>query len=318
MTGMADEHMSKPDFGQDGFFAVQGLSKTFTKKSWFQPASHIHALRNVSLALSPGRAMALVGESGSGKSTCAKVMAGIYGPSEGRVVYRGRNLIAGKRRADRKVLSSAIQMVFQDPFAALNPAHTIEHHLKRPIRLHGLEQSGLDQKDRISELLELVQLDPEITRRKYPHELSGGQRQRINIARALAVGAEVIIADEPTSMLDVSIRLDILKLLKQLKEEKNIALLYITHDIATARYVAEETAVIYAGQLVEWGPTAAVIDDPQHPYTQLLLAAVPQAGVPFNQSGDRSNGDRVRAAAALDNDRIIEISPGHFVRDCRI
>jgi peptide/nickel transport system ATP-binding protein len=167
-------------------------------------------------------------------------------------------------------------MVFQDPFSSLNPVHTVRHHLSRPLHIYGHVHSEAEESRLITSLLERVNLTPsEQFMHKYPHQLSGGQRQRVAIARALAAKPSVLLADEPVSMLDVSIRLDVLNLLLRLKEEERLALLFITHDLASARYFAEETLVMYAGQMVEGGPSEEVIQRPKHPYTQLLLSAAP-------------------------------------------
>jgi peptide/nickel transport system ATP-binding protein len=169
-----------------------------------------------------------------------------------------------------------VQLIFQDPFASLNPVHSVRYHLSRPLRLYGHARTSAQVTEQILALLNRVSLSPaEQFIQKYPHQLSGGQRQRVAIARALAVHPEVLLADEPVSMLDVSIRLDVLNLLLRLKEEERLALLYITHDIASARYFAEETLVMYAGQMVEGGPSEEITQQPRHPYTQLLLSAAP-------------------------------------------
>jgi peptide/nickel transport system ATP-binding protein len=183
--------------------------------------------------------------------------------------------VAGDRgRRALRTYRSQVQMIFQDPFGSLNPAKTIRHHIERPLRIHGIVPGdGIDA--RVHELLETVGLvPPEQVAAKYPHQLSGGQRQRVAIARALAVEPSVLLADEPTSMLDVSIRIGILNLMLRLKEERQIAFLYVTHDLASARYVADDILVMYAGQIVEQGPVEEVLADPQHPYTQLLLSAL--------------------------------------------
>jgi peptide/nickel transport system ATP-binding protein len=207
-------------------------------------------------------------------------------------------------------------MVFQDPFSSLNPVHTVRHHLERPLRLH---QPSLDRAHRqtaIAEVLARVKLDPALITPKYPHELSGGQRQRVSIARALAVNPAVIIADEPTSMLDVSVRLGILNLLNDMKRQLGLAVLYITHDIATARYVAEDIMVMYAGQIVEWGATESVLSDPQHPYTRLLLSAVPDPDRRF--ADGRSDAsipiDVIRRQSALEQSEVREVAANHFIR----
>lgn len=252
------------------------LRKDFPVRAlhWFGSPRAVHAVEDTSLALYPGKATALVGESGSGKTTVARLLVRLYEPTSGGIRFQGESLAKGRRalRAYRR----QVQYIFQDPFSSLNPVHTVRYHLGRALRLHGYAHNADEEHAQILALLERVNLVPAgqfID--KFPHQLSGGQRQRIAIARSLAVRPSVILADEPVSMLDVSIRLDMLNLLLRLKEESNLAFLFITHDIASARYFAEETVVMYAGQLVEGGPTEEVIQKPQHPYTQLLLAAAP-------------------------------------------
>ncbi|HEY7123490.1 MAG TPA: ABC transporter ATP-binding protein [Ktedonobacterales bacterium] len=234
----------------------------------------VHAVENASLTLSAGRALALVGESGSGKSTIARLLARLYEPTSGVIAFKGEPVKSGKSalRAYRR----HVQMVFQDPFASLNPIHSVRYLLSRPLRLHKLARTKKEETEQILALLDRVSLSPaEQFIQKYPHQLSGGQRQRVAIAHALAARPEVLLADEPVSMLDVSIRLDILNLLLQLKDEEQLALLFITHDIASARYFAEDTMVMYAGQTVEGGPSDEVIQRPSHPYTKLLISAAP-------------------------------------------
>jgi peptide/nickel transport system ATP-binding protein len=185
------------------------------------------------------------------------------------------DVLTARSRRELRRYRSQVQLIFQDPFGSLNPAKTIRHHVERPLRIHGVVPRG-EIRDRVHELLHTVGLvPPEDIARKYPHELSGGQRQRVAIARALAVEPSVVLADEPTSMLDVSIRIGILNLMLKLKEERRIAILYVTHDLAAARYVADEIMVMYAGQIVESGPVDDVLAEPLHPYTELLLASVP-------------------------------------------
>ncbi|HKS69399.1 MAG TPA: ATP-binding cassette domain-containing protein, partial [Ktedonobacterales bacterium] len=238
-------------------------------------ARGVHAVEDFSLALYPGRATALVGESGSGKTTVARMLAHLYAPTSGTIRFAGKPVNLRRTSAVREYRRQ-VQMVFQDPFSSLNPVHTVRYHLERPLRLFGHASRSADVTERALDLLRRVNLEPaEQFLVKYPHELSGGQRQRVAIARALAVRPSVLLADEPVSMLDVSIRLDILNLLLRLKEEERLALLYITHDIASARYFADETYVMYAGQLVEGGPSEAVTQEPKHPYTRLLLSAAP-------------------------------------------
>lgn len=272
------------------------------------------ALDNADFSLYSGHALALVGESGSGKSTCAKLLTHVLTASAGHIFHAGRDVTNLSGRKSLLEYRSAVQMVFQDPFAALNPAHDVDHHLTRPLALHRPDLSAAQRRDAVADLLRAVDLDPAVTLRKYPHEMSGGQRQRVNLARALAVNPSVLIADEPTSMLDVSIRLSVLDTFRDLKRERGIAMLYITHDIATARYVAEETAVIFRGRIVERGPTAQVIDSPRHPYTRLLLAAVPEVGSPFGQGNSLAPlAAQVRESSEKPGE-LQEVTPGHWVR----
>ncbi|WP_338609625.1 ATP-binding cassette domain-containing protein [Pelagibacterium nitratireducens] len=297
---------------------IDNASKVFHLKPMFGAAKEVVAMRNVSLSVEKGRALAIVGESGSGKSTIGRAVTRLFQLSEGQVRFKGRNIADIKGRAEELAYSQAVQMVFQDPFAALNPAHTIRHHLERPLKLHKkLGGSGLA--DAVRGVLADVELDPAVTLEKYPHELSGGQRQRVNLARALAVGAELIVADEPTSMLDVSIRKSVLGLMQRMKAERGITFLYITHDIATAHYLAEDTAVMFGGQVVEWGPSDSVISNPQHAYTKVLLSAVPDPNVRFVADADggrafAQNIEKVRALARKPAGLPVEVEPGHFVR----
>jgi peptide/nickel transport system ATP-binding protein len=256
---------------------VQSLTKHFAAGGTFA-RSQVHAVDDVSFELRPGTITALVGESGSGKSTVARMLARLYDPTDGTVLFEGGDCTRLTRRSEILRYRSQVQMIFQDPFGSLNPVKTIAHHIERPLRIHGIVPRG-QVTARVHELLAAVGLVPaERYAAKYPHELSGGQRQRVAIARALAVEPRVILADEPTSMLDVSIRIGILNLMLALKEERDLAFLYVTHDLASARYVADEMLVMYAGQIVEQGPTEEVLRNPLHPYTRLLLSAVPDPG----------------------------------------
>ena len=288
--------------------ALDKVSKVFHRGG-----SAVHAARSVSVALHPGRTVALVGESGSGKTTAARHIMREYRPDSGQLTFRGAPV---EGTGDLRAYRSAVQMVFQDPFSSLNPVHTIRHHLERPLRLHQPELSVAERTAAATEVLERVQLDPALILPKYPHELSGGQRQRISIARALAVKPEVIVADEPTSMLDVSVRLGILNLLNDMKRQMRLAVLYITHDIATARYVAEEIMVMYAGQIVEWGETESVLSNPQHPYTRLLLSAVPDPDRRFGDArpDELDRIETIRRQSAVEQTEVREIAPNHFIR----
>ena len=267
---------------------IRDLTKHFKK---------VHAVDDVTFTLEPGRITALVGESGSGKSTIARLLVRLYKPTAGTILLGDRDVARDRRRRALLAYRSQVQMIFQDPFGSLNPAKTIKHHLERPLRVHRVVPD--DRVDRrVHELLETVGLvPPEQVAAKYPHQLSGGQRQRVAIARALAVEPTVLLADEPTSMLDVSIRIGILNLMLRLKEERRIAFLYVTHDLASARYVADDILVMYAGQIVEQGPIEEVLAEPLHPYTRLLVSAVPDARLREQQNIPLSRG---HSAAAVD------------------
>lgn len=291
---------------------LQQVSKTFLVKPIFGPTREVQALRDISLNLQSGRALALVGESGSGKSTVGRLILRQFAPSSGRILFDGYDIAIDDSAASDRAYRRAIQMVFQDPFSSLNPAHTIRHHLIRPLRLH---QAHEDYEAAMRQLLTEVDLDPETTAAKYPHELSGGQRQRVNFARALAVNARLIVADEPTSMLDVSIRRSILGLMRRLKKDRGLTLLYITHDLATARDMAEDTAVMFQGQIVEAGPTETVISHPGHDYTRLLLEAVPDPAIRLTGATD-GFAERVAAVRAVAAAPVLErrnIAPGHWI-----
>ncbi|WP_432876622.1 ABC transporter ATP-binding protein [Kribbella sp. CA-245084] len=239
------------------------------------------AVDSASLKLESGKVLALVGESGSGKSTLARILTLGDEPSSGTIRLAGKE-VSLRRRADRQAHFGQVQLIMQDPFASLNQLHRVRYILSRPLRNFGA--SG-DLTDRIIELLERVNLTPgEQYIDKYPHELSGGQRQRVAIARALAADPVVLIGDEPVSMLDVSIRLDVLRLFADLCAQDGLAMLYITHDIASARYFADEINVIYAARMVEGGPAEEVTQRPRHPYTQLLLESSPDP----DRVGERS------------------------------
>ena len=299
-------------------FQVKNLVKEFTVGGGFGKEDIFRALHGVSFDLHAGKTLALVGESGCGKSTCARLMTKVYPPTEGEILFNGRDISTLKSRKDILDYRSRVQMIFQDPFGSLNPTHTIEHHLTRPLKIHNQVATKQALTERLKELLTLVELPIE-TLAKYPHELSGGQRQRVNLARALVVGAEVILADEPTSMLDVSIRLGVLNLMQKMKKELGIGFLYITHDLATAHYIAEETAVMYKGQIVEWGSTQSILTNPQHPYTKLLISAVPDPDLPFgelvkNEPNYSVDADRIREQSSKIQHEVKKFADYHYVK----
>jgi peptide/nickel transport system ATP-binding protein len=256
----------------------------------------VHAVDDVDLTLRQGKVTALVGESGSGKSTVARLLAQLYRRTSGDIRLHGESVtVRGGRRF--RAYARRVQLTFQDPFASLNPVHTVRYHLTRSLRIH--DHGGKNREELESALHTLLTrvalTPPERYLDKFPHELSGGQRQRVAIARALGADPEVLLADEPVSMLDVSIRLGVLNLLRDLKERLNLAILYITHDIASARYFADDTLVMYAGRMVEGGDSETVTQRPAHPYTRLLIASAPDP--------DRIQGSAPAAASATPEDR---------------
>jgi len=236
----------------------------------------LHAVDDVNLTIGRGEIVALVGESGSGKSTIARLLARVYKPTRGEIYFEGRPISRIRSRKERLAYSSDVPMVFQDPYSSINPAYRVAHGIARAIRLHRRGLGGTGRRDELQRVLDAVGLvPPSAAARKFPYELSGGQRQRVGFAQALAFRPKLIIADEPVSMLDVSIRIGILNLMTELREREGVSFLYITHDVASARYIADRVLVMYAGHLVEEGPTEDLIQRPKHPYTQLLLSAVP-------------------------------------------
>ncbi|ROR73879.1 ABC transporter ATP-binding protein [Bogoriella caseilytica] len=254
---------------------ARDIVKDFRGKREGLRRKRMRAVDHVSLQLRTGRVTALVGQSGSGKSTMGRILAQLIVPTGGELLLHGEPIAATR---GRKYINytSTVQMTLQDPFASLNPVHRISYVLKRALRIHGHATNEDDAQEQALELLRKVELTPaERYLHRFPHELSGGERQRISFARALAAQPQVLLADEPVSMLDVTIRKEMLDLLDNLRRTENLAILYITHDLGSARAYSDETLVMYHGQVVERGPSAEVIDNPQHEYTQRLLAAAP-------------------------------------------
>jgi peptide/nickel transport system ATP-binding protein len=256
----------------------------------------LHAVDDVSVEIGSHEIVALAGESGSGKSTIARLLAGIYRPTAGEIYFGGRPLSQLKSRSDMLSYRSDVPMVFQDPFSSINPVFRISHGVQRSLKLHRPELSASQRQAECERVFDIVGLTPagEVMTR-FPHELSGGQRQRVGFAQALAMRPKLILADEPVSMLDVSIRIGLLNLMKQLRDEQDVSILYITHDIASARYVADRLIVMYAGQIAEQGPVENVLASPRHPYTQLLVSAVPdpKAELAIGAGTDRGEPPRV-------------------------
>lgn len=248
-------------------------------RSFEKDGETIPVLQDINLRLNRSEVLCLVGESGCGKTTTGKIIAGLLNQSSGDVLVNGRARKSYQGR-EKSEMRRTMQIVHQDPFASLNPAHTIGDILSFPLKRHKMVNGRNELRRRIWELLDLVDLTPpgDIVN-KYPHQLSGGQRQRVSIARALTVNPQLIVADEAVSMVDVSIRIGILKMIHHLREQFNLSIVFITHDLALAKYFAWEgrLAVMYMGRIVEIGRTPDVIENPAHPYTRALLSAVPEA-----------------------------------------
>jgi ABC-type glutathione transport system ATPase component len=251
--------------------AVQAVTKIYKARGGRRGAT-LTAVDNVSFAVAPGAAVGLVGASGSSKSTLAKMITGSERPTSGSITFGGRDVgkLCTKGLRD---YHTRVQMIFQDPYGALNPLHTVQYTVARPCQ-NFLGMSSRQATDRVHELLDTVGLPPEQFASKLPHQLSGGQRQRVVIARALACEPDLIVADEPVSMLDVSLRAGVLRLLAQMRSERGLSLLYITHDLLSARVVTDEILVLNHGRLVEQGHTKQVLQQPQDEYTVRLLDAV--------------------------------------------
>ncbi len=289
----------------------------------------LHAVDEVSLSIGLREIVALAGESGSGKSTIARLLARIYSPTSGEVYFEGTKLSDIRSRPDVLRYRSDVPMVFQDPFASINPVFRVSHGIMRSLKLHRTDLSPQERLAEAERVFEIVGLSPAAdVLSRYPHELSGGQRQRVGFAQALAMRPKLILADEPVSMLDVSIRIGLLNLMAKLREEQGVSILYITHDLASARYVADRLVVMYAGHVAEQGPVEDVLQNPRHPYTQLLLSAVPDPRASLAEGKvDRGEPPRVidptpgcrfrwRCPLAIDichsvTPTLAELAPGH-------
>jgi peptide/nickel transport system ATP-binding protein len=253
---------------------VQDLRTWFpVKRGLFGPVKYVKAVDGVSFTLEKGEVLAVIGESGSGKTTLGRTVLRLVKPTSGRIVFEGKN-ITNTPDSELKWYRFSTAMVFQDPFSSLNPYHTVQYILEEPLIIRGVPPK--ERVELVIKALEEVRLvPPEDFLKKYPHMLSGGQRQRVGIARAFITRPKFVVADEPVSMLDVSIRAEILSLMRSLQSRYGITMMYITHDIATAKYIADKILVMYAGKMVEYGPFRDVIENPLHPYTQALIEALP-------------------------------------------
>jgi peptide/nickel transport system ATP-binding protein len=278
----------------DPLLRTEGLTKHFRVGGMVSRRT-LHAVDDVSIEIGARQIVALAGESGSGKSTIARLLARLYKPTGGEIYFQGRPLSAIRSRRDMLRYRGEVPMVFQDPFASINPVFRVSHGVQRSLHLHRGELSADQRRDEAQRVFEAVGLSPaaEVLQR-FPHELSGGQRQRVGFAQALALRPKLILADEPVSMLDVSIRIGLLNLMAQLRDEQDVSILYITHDIASARYVADRLVIMYAGQVAEQGPTEELLANPKHPYTQLLLSAVPDPRAPLGVGAETDRGEPPR------------------------
>ena len=264
---------------------VQDLARTFDVSApWLnrvlerQPRRFVHAVDGVSFAIESGRTLALVGESGCGKSTVARLLVGLYAPTRGTIRFDGQDTRAVFASAGGQALHRRMQMIFQDPFASLNPRWKVIDIVAEPLREHGLVQGKGALQSRVGELLMSVGLAA-ADALKFPHQFSGGQRQRISIARALATQPEFLVCDEPTSALDVSVQAQVLNIMKDLQQHHGLTYLFISHNLAVVRHVADEVGVMYLGRLVEVAPKAELFARPRHPYTRMLLDAIPDIGM---------------------------------------
>jgi peptide/nickel transport system ATP-binding protein len=252
----------------------------------------LHAVDDATFTVGERQIVAVAGESGSGKSTLARVLAKIYKPTSGEIYFQGRPLSSIRSRRARLAYSGQAPMVFQDPFSSINPVFRVSHGVMRALKLHRPELAKEQRHAEAVRVFEAVGLKPggEVLQR-YAHELSGGQRQRVGFAQALAMRPKLILADEPVSMLDVSIRIGLLNVMARLRDTEGVSILYITHDLASARYVSDRLIVMYAGHIVETGPAEDVLGSPRHPYTELLLAAAPDPRAPLNASAEADRGE---------------------------
>ncbi|MEY2730857.1 MAG: hypothetical protein RL584_1983, partial [Pseudomonadota bacterium] len=267
--------------GASPLVQVRDLAKVFDVSApWLnrvverKPKQFVYAVDGVSFSIAAGQTLALVGESGCGKSTVARLLVGLYPPTRGDVHFDGQNLSTGRDPAAQRALRRRMQMIFQDPYASLNPRWKVLDIVGEPLREHRLVEGAAALQARVAALLQQVGLSPDDVG-KFPHQFSGGQRQRISIARALATNAEFLVCDEPTSALDVSVQAQVLNLMKDLQAQRGLSYLFISHNLAVVRHVAHEVGVMYLGRLVELAPKRVLFAMPRHPYPRMLLDAIP-------------------------------------------
>ena len=268
--------------GHEPLVRATGLAKTFdVLPPWLnrvlerKPRQLLRAVDDATFSIKKGQTLALVGESGCGKSTVARLLVGLYEPTRGNFFFNGQDAHAAFKGKAGHHLRRSVQMIFQDPYASLNPRWKVADIIAEPLHEHGMAQSDAQARERVGELLLSVGLSP-ADMVKYPHQFSGGQRQRISIARALATAPEFLVCDEPTSALDVSVQAQVLNIMKNLQRERGLTYLFISHNLAVVRHVSDQVGVMYLGRIVELAPKQQLFAQPQHPYTRMLLDAIPK------------------------------------------
>ena len=272
------------------------------KKYFNTPGGVLHAVDDVSFTLEKGKILGVVGESGCGKSTMGRAILRLHEPTSGEVLFEGKDITKISTEEMRK-LRSEMQIIFQDPFASLNPRKTVSEIIGEPLRLHKIYKSAAERQKHVLELMEVVGLAERLVN-TYPHELDGGRRQRIGIARALALNPKFIVCDEPVSALDVSIQAQILNLLKRLKKERGLTYMFITHDLSVVNYFSDDIMVMYLGKMVEYAPSEELFENPVHPYTKALLSAIPVPRL-------REKKERILLKGEITSP--IDPKPGHIV-----
>lgn len=283
------------------------------KQHFITPRGTVKAVDDLSFDIYKGETLGLVGESGCGKSTTGRSIIRLYDATDGEVLFNGENVHGKKSRKKLLEFNRKMQMIFQDPYASLNPRMTVADIIAEGLDIHHLAKTKKERMQRVHELLETVGLNKEHANR-YPHEFSGGQRQRIGIARALAVDPEFIIADEPISALDVSIQAQVVNLMKELQKEKGLTYLFIAHDLSMVKYISDRIGVMYFGKLVELAPADELYENPLHPYTKSLLSAIPLPDPDHERNRVRQKYDpSVHQLKDGETMEFREVKPGHFV-----
>ncbi len=324
----ADDVVVKVNNLKKWFPLKRGIKDIITRK----PRKYVHAVDGVSFEIKKGEIFTLAGESGCGKTTTGRTVLRLIEPTEGEIYFLGKRVDTMERDEVRSFLRRKAQMIFQDPYESLSPRMSVEDIIAEPLEVHGLIGSKKEKKEIVSKYLEEVGLTPpQEFLYRYPHELSGGQRQRVAVARALVLEPEFIVADEPVSMLDMSIRASILNLMLDLRDNRGISYLFITHDLAVAKYISDKLAIMYLGKIVEMGNAVEVIDNPLHPYTKALIAAIPVPD-PRHKIGEIPIKGEVPSAIDVpkgcrfhprcpykfepcdkEEPPLVEVEPGHFV-----